>query len=277
MLFNFSTNSFLVKLFLFFSLSIIPFNALHLEPWLSKALEFQPEFSYRFQTYPSINSSKHHQHYSSNDNFFNAQLGLAVEPFELQLETCAANTRKRSFGMDFFSLNAFYLLSNDILGDPYSIKAGASFAPAWRQALNDISSFHHGLYEFAGHFSIGRESSYQSEWLTRWWSSFTLGQAEQGYPWMRLQGVWEKNICDSLRYRAFIETLWGFGPRSLHSRHFRGYGPVKHRSVDIGIASYYTICNYGTIKLEYSRRIFAYNFPRQANNIILSYLFPFGI
>lgn len=206
-----------------------------------------------------------------------ADLGLAVEPFEIQLEAVMADTRRRSFGMDHFALTGRYKYMNDILGDPLTVTFGGTYIQAWKWALYDISSFHHGLYEFEAHTSVGKEFSYGSEWLWRWWTLFALGLSERGAPWLRAEAFVEKNYCDSYLLRAFVKSLWGFGSRPLHVHHFHGYGAVNHQSIELGIGAHYTFENQGTIKLEYARRIFSRNFPSRANNVVLSYLYPFGL
>lgn len=272
---------FTINHFLFFLISslfsCIAAHSLETQPWLFKPLELQPQISYRFQNYSSINSSKKHQHYHSSDNFVKGEIGLAVEPYEIQMELELADTRKRAFGGDHAALTGRYLYSNDILGDPYSITLGGTYSQAWKWGLYDISSFHHGLYELELHTSIGRESSYLSEWLYRWWSFLAVGIAERGSPWIKGEAYFEKNYCDRYLVQGFIKTLWGLGSRSLHVDHFRGYGAVNHQSVEMGWGVHYTFCNQGTLKFEYTHRLYSKNFPRSANNFKFSYLYPFGL
>ena len=66
------------------------------------------------------------------------------------------------------------------------------------------------------------------------------------------------------------------GNKNIRPHHFTGYGKIRHRSVDVGLR--YTIglkCG-ATFCLQYARRIYAYNFPENANLAFVELFYPLG-
>ena len=144
--------------------------------------------------------------------------------------------------------------------------------------MHDISSFHHGHIEGEVHLSFGKKYGYpcSKDYLFRWWNVVGIGIADEGSPWIREDAACEYNYDDVHQFRGFVNTLWGTGKDNLHPHHFKGYGNIKHKSVDVGIRYGYTIGCWGTLSIQYARRVYAYNFPKNANLALFEYYFPFG-
>ena len=73
-----------------------------------------------------------------------------------------------------------------------------------------------------------------------------------------------------------MNTLWGLGKKifaiTFHDNlHFKGYGKINHKSVDLGIPLWLYDGMLGTLSLQYARRVYAYNFPKNANLVLLKY------
>lgn len=256
-----------------------------MKPWLDKTFEFQPQGSCFLQTYDKVDGSHGHSHRHATDCFYGLAVGLPIYypgdfvfQGDIQLETTFANTRHRSFGLDNVKLTARYLFMDDISEDPVSVMFGVTGIQALRQALNDLGSFHHGLIEGEVHVSIGKECSDMEFWASRWWTVLAIGQADVGSPWLRVNAVWEKNLCNQHHFKLFMNTLWGLGNRSLHlNRHFHGYGSIRHQSVDIGFHYGYWF-EYGVeLSVEYTRRVYAKNFPENVNIFQVAFSYPFGL
>jgi len=257
-------------------------------PWYPDALQLQGELNYRFQSYHSVDapSSKrgesysHYQkkknHYSSDDHFVDSSLMIAFEPFSLQIESEFADTRKRNFDWDHVSLAGRYLWLNDNVGDPVSLSTGVSLRRAWREAVNDISSFHHGRNEAFFHVALGKQKIEGDTWLSRWWGVLGIGTADRWTPWIAANAAYEWNECDSHRLRLYVNSLWGVGNKKLRVHDFGGYGPIAHRSIDIGLRYSYEFDYLGLISIDYARRVYAHNFPDDVNTLTVSYIYPFG-
>lgn len=254
-------------------------EATELMPWFDTNLQIEARTSYTFQTYPSLAGNRHCRHYSSDDSFLTASLYLsALEMLNLELELTAAETHKHDFGFDNFRLTARYLWLDDIIGDPVSLITGLTVTQAVHRSLHDPSSFHHGKIEAELHASLGRELTCHDTWILRWWGALGIGQADVGWPWIRGNFTTEVRVADGQWARGFIHTLWGLGHKSIHSPHsFHGYGPIRHQSIDLGAGYDYRFDIWGTLSLEYAFRVYARNFPKHANRITISYLYPFGI
>lgn len=81
------------------------------------------------------------------------------------------------------------------------------------------------------------------------------------------------------RLTLFSEGYFGFGKtRRVNIDHFRGYATIFHQSIDVGILYAYKISSiWGEISLAYSYRVFAKDFPANANTWIVQYNFPFSM
>lgn len=259
---------------LFFFPALIQ-GGVDLKPWYPRDLQVQAFMDYRFQSIPSIDAPRK-DHYSSSDHFVNGSLMAVLSPYSLQLNTEFADTKKRNFDWDHVSLTGRYLWMDDNIGDAFSLTTGLTLGRAWREAVNDISSFHHGRNEAFLHVAIGKQSIEGSAWLSRWWGLFGIGTADRWTPWIVANVAYEKNFCDPHQLRLFIHSLWGCGQHKLRVHDFGGYGPIDHRSIDIGFRYTYEFDYYGMASLEYAHRVYAHNFPDNANTVTLSYIYPFG-
>jgi len=253
-------------------------QATEIAPWFGEFLELEARVSARYQQFDRVNSGKHSFSYPSNDLFTNFSLSLSPYPdWDAEIETLFANTRHRNYGFDSAKVTGRYLLMDDIIGDPVSLTAGLSLILPIYSALHDIGSFHHGMVEFEAHAAVGQEVPYLSQWLIRHYGFFACGIATQGAPWLRASYYLERNFCNALAAKVYLESLFGLGKRRVHRENFRGYGAIAHRSIDAGIELSYTFDYWGELSLGYAYRFYSRNFPRNANFVRLSYYLPFTL
>jgi hypothetical protein len=159
------------------------------------------------------------------------------------------------------------------------VTTGATFTQSFVSSLKDISSFHHGRSEAEIFLSFGREEPLEltMTWASRWWGVLGIGVAERGSPWVRGDFAYEYRASLESEWRFFVNTLWGLGHKYLHWHHFHGYGPIDHRSIDIGLRYTYLIEYVGHINFNYSYRVYAYNFPAHAHQVMIQFLYTFGL
>ena len=248
-----------------------------LKPWYDRELEIHSRTTYWLQSFHHLDVSHGPSQYRSNDSFLTLSLLAARLAWCFEGEAAAAKTRRHPFGMDHIKLTGRYLWLSDVLADPISLTTGVSISSVFKPARHDIGSFHHGGIETEFHAAVGRESSCYQFWTSRWWSVVGLGIGDIGSPWIRLDADWEHNWWDTQKLRLFAHTLWGLGHRSLSlKKHFPGYGYIRHQSIDVGARySYLFYCGV-TLSLEYARRLYAENCPRNVNFFLvqLHYSFP---
>jgi hypothetical protein len=155
---------------------------------------------------------------------------------------------------------------------------GITLTQPFSRAMHDVSSFHHGHFEGEFTLSIGKEYGRRgySCYDYRWWNVFGIGQADLGVPWLHEYVAFEYLLEEVHHFRGFCEVLFGTGSENLVQRCFDGYGYIKHRSVDVGIRYDYDMCCWGRLSIQYARRVYARNFPENANLVVLEYYLPFG-
>ncbi len=257
----------------------IPIWSIEFQPWVGNYLEFEWSNHLFYQTYSAVDSNSYLKQRSASDLFLTTNLGNSIIPEgSIAIEATMAHTRQQRFDLDNIRLAGRYMWLDDILGDYLSLTTGLILTHAFKSSLYDISSFHHGRTEAELFVSVGKEiSSLTKTWCSRWWSTGGIGIAEQGSPWLRAQFIYEHQICDRHRWRVFGKTLWGLGHHRLCIQDFRGYGPVRHQSIDLGLGYTYLIKFFGSVSFEYSYRVYARNFPVQNHQFLLSLLYTFGL
>lgn len=248
--------------------------ATDLKPWLTPDMQFRYSVNELVQFYQTIETPNKCLRYHSVDSFTTLGLELSGFSYSGELEVTIANTRRQFFGCDNIRFTARYQLLDDILGDFVSAVAGVTVTQAFTNSLHDPSSFHHGILEAEAHFSVGQESICLDTWRTRWWGVAGIGCGDHGSPWLHGFAAWEINALDTRYFRIFAETLWGLG-RNNFSFPFRGYGSIRHQSVDLGGRFTYIFDIGAELSLEYSFRVYARNFPNHTNRFQLKFEYPF--
>lgn len=266
---------------LLFLLLFIPLlcEATDLKPWFGNEYEVEIRAKILYQNYDSI-SIPHHRSFKHNENDAFMTLSAAY-PFKRycgEFEATAADTRYQRYRWDNFRITGRYQWLTEAHGDDFTLVTGITLTEPFSRALHDISSFHHGHIEGEFTLSFGQKYGFpcSNDYVFRWWNVTGVGTSDVGEPWAREDLACEYNYEDIHQLRGFVHTLWGFGKRNLRPHHFKGYGKINHKSVDLGIRYSYSLGCWGTVSIQYARRVFAYNFPENANLALFEYYFPFG-
>ncbi len=268
------TKSFVLFLF-------IPFFcvATDLKPWFGTEYEAEIRATLLYQNYDSLaiphhNSFKHKR----NDAFMTLSATYPFRRYCGEFEATAADTRHQKYRWDNFRITGRYQWMDETDGFPLSLVTGITLTEPFSRALHDISSFHHGHIEAEAHLSFGKKYGYSCSnfYIFRWWNVTGIGKAEEDHPWYREDVACEYNYGDVHQFRGFVHTLWGTGKKNLHPHHFKGYGDIKHKSVDVGFRYSYTLGCWGIWSIQYARRVYASNFPENANLALIEYYYPFG-
>lgn len=252
--------------------------AINLAPWYPRVFEFQSQEAVRLQFSRSVASSRGDFHRSLSATFVEGSLGVPYYQWYGEVGLGLAGSSDRKFGVDQGTICLRYQLLDDV-SDVYPVSAvlSTSLSTVTKAALNDLSSFHHGKFEGTIQLAVGKELSYNQFWSSRFWGVFGVGIADVGSPWLHLKLCAEKNFCDQHRWSIYVEGLFGMGGNALSCRHFNGYGPIAHGSVDLWVMYRRDFdCGfYATIGGNY--RVYAYNFPKNAVSGLISVLYPFAL
>lgn len=260
--------------FLIFSLLLpLALQATELAPWYGRSLEIELRGSALLQYFRSIATPVKPARYHSFGQFYTLSSATSFDRIGAELELILAKTPARSFGFDNFRFTGRYIALDDVIGDPVSLTIGATLTGAGKRAVYDISSFHHGIFEIEAHAALGREVPCERFWVSRWWGLFGCGTAIDGRPWLRGNLTLERNFWDIHALQAFVHTLWGLGKYNINlKKPFPGYGLINHRSVDLGLRY-----SAGVFSVEGVRRVYAWNFPKNATLLMLRITYPIGL
>lgn len=264
-------------IFLFIFISFIC-EATDLKPWFGNQYEAELRFLFLYQNYFSISISNQHDFKrDENDKFITLSIAYPFKRYCGEFEVVGADTRHQKHNVDCFRISARYQWLDDAK-DPFSLVTSIIVTEPQTRALKDVSSFHHGYLEGEFCISFGKQYGYPGtkEYRSRWWGIFGVGGADEGQPWFRGDAAYEYKLRGVHLFRGFLHTLWGAGHKNLEPKHFKGYGAIKHRSVDVGGRYGFITPCMGTLYFEYARRVYAHNFPKNANLVLLEYYFPFG-
>lgn len=264
-------------LFCCFQLTIL--EAIDYRPWIGNYYEFEFKSSLLYQTYPFVAVDSKLKKNNGNDFFLGGSLSNAIAPnFSLEVELVGARTRKQCWGVDHLNFSGKLVLLDDIVGDPITFTTGLNLIQTFDEASKDISSFHHSHEEAEFFVAFGSETAWiEEEWAKRWWALAGIGVGNQGSPWLHGMAGYEVRICKEHELLFQLNSLWGLGKNTIKIHDFKGYGPIQHQSIDLGLRYTYLIEFFGQTSLEYSYRIFARNFPARAHQVTLSLLYTFGL
>jgi hypothetical protein len=264
--------------FAFFFLFPVWLLGTELAPWYNRYLELQPKAVWTYQGYQTLNTTQGNIRKPSHDNFLDLGISAAYSVYSFEIETHWASTRHRHFGFADLALTGRYQWWDDTSGNDFSLTTGLTVKQVFKLARNDISNFYQGGVEAEAHAALGKEVVCQQFWVSRLWGVLGFGIADIGSPWIRFNVAWEQNCWDQHQLSTYINTLWGLGTHGLHlNRHFRGYGAIRHQSIDIGIKYTYETDCWGIWSLDYSRRLYALNCPYAVNQVAVGVLYPFGL
>ncbi len=254
-------------------------SAMDYKPWFGRPFQIEASADLLYQHYNSVNNGNGGFKSVNDDLFFRGGGQVAIMgEYDAEMSFTLAHTNHQHFNFDHGEITGRYLWSNDIVGDPYSIAIGATYSQATALAVHDISSFHHGKLEGKFHIAIGKEITCYDDWSSRGWWANVLGLADSGSPWIESILAYEYRFSKAIWVKIFTQGMWGFGGQNLNlpARKFRGYGPIGHRSLDLGFAIVKQFDIWGWGSLEYSYRPYAKNFPKYANRFAVNYTYPFG-
>lgn len=253
-------------------------QATELAPWYPRNLELQPKLTYLFQGYNSVRKGYHTEPFHSYNKFLTGSLGAALLcNLAAEIETTVARTRGKGLHFDNLRMTVRYQLLDDVVGDPLSVVVGLTGTQVFHRARHDVGSLHHGGIEGALHLAFGKECSCEEFWMNRVWGLVGVGCGDIGSAWLFGHLAAEKNCFDRHQVGVFLDWIAGLGHRTLHPHHFGGYGPVAHRSIDLGLEYKFRLECDGIITLAFAHRIFARNYPNNANSYVVSFLYPFGL
>jgi hypothetical protein len=264
-----------------FILTCLPFlmHATELKPWYGNSLVLESRSKVLYQQFNKL-ATTHDRKYVSNDVFLTESLNVYLAQYAAEVEMTLAKTHKQHFNIDCLRLTGRYQFMDTVIDDPYSLVAGLTITQAGKPALYDPASFHHGLVNFEAHLSVGKEIASYHTWLHRYFTVLGVGISSgppKSKPWFRADFGYLHNFCDAQQIELFINTLFGLGRHNLKVHSFRGYGPVRHQSVDLGVR-YTKVLECGAKLIgEYSYRVWAKNFPKNANRVEIAMYYPLGL
>ena len=262
-----------------FVLAAIDLIALDQLPWYDDVYAFRSNTFFSYSYFHDVDGSTSHLSYPSNNYLTAAGVGFTLsEHIDLDVDLELAQTPRQNFSFRSSALQARYRIYNDIAADLISVVVGVNVRGVSSKSVKDISSPYSSYCNFEMTGAIGKEYSVQESWTMRWSWLTALGMATQGLPWIRSVGVFEGNLKDAHQGGMFAEGYFGLSGRNAVSvACFHGWGHVQHESIDLGGFYRYNMGLWGALRLSYSCRVFAHNYPEYEQRGVLNYEIPFSL
>ncbi|MFA6118846.1 MAG: hypothetical protein WCT85_02955 [Parachlamydiales bacterium] len=260
---------------LFFASSLA---SLEKAPWFGNVYEFHFFSKYTYSHYRKINGAIIQLDKASNDNLLHFDLSFSPTcqwNIDSDLEFVA--TPRENFNFSSVAFQGRYLFKDDIIGDPFSLYMGGDFRVVSSESLKDVSILYHSNLEFEYNLGLGKEISQNDTWRLRFWLYGLLGIANKGSPWIKGEASLEGNVNERRKWALFLEGMHGYGHQNkINPFDFNGYAKIREENLDIGFRYGFRMNVWGTLSLEYKRRLTAKLCPENVNFFTVSYLLPFS-
>lgn len=252
--------------------------AIEYQPWFGNIYEFNFLSRYAYSYFSSVDSALPPLKSTSNDHLL--YFGLEIPPstkVSLDSDIEFTNTPRQSLSFRSVAFQGRYLFYDDIIGDAVSLALGGNIRYTSSRSLKDISCPYYSNCDFEGTLAIGKEVDCIENWRFRFWGVGGLGMGNRGSPWMFALLALEGNNKESNKWSLFFAGSHGYGRKTVvEINHFYGYGKIREKNIDIGGRFGHKFGVWGTISLEYRRRLFAKRCPKDVNTFAISYLLPFS-
>ncbi len=259
---------------------LLPFSlfGLEVQPWFGDVYEFDFLGGYAYSRYPQVEGANPGLTSPSNDHLLFSDLEFSFSPvWSADVDIEFVETPRQSFGFRSFGMQIRYLWLDDIIGDPISLATGLSARIVSTTSLHDVSCPYHGNVDVELNVSLGKEFDNFQFWRFRVWGYGALGMSNRGSPWLRGIAAFEGNWDDQHKWGIFMVGSHGYGrEQTIDVNHFFGYGRIRQKSLDLGVRYGYRFGVWGTLRVEYIRRVMAKLCPERVNTFVISYLLPFS-
>lgn len=248
-------------------------------PWLGDVYEFQLYTDFYYSQYSKINHAIEQPSFAYNNYVTEASIAMTPTPnLDVELEVNLARTPHQTYGFRSVALQVRCLLWDDIAGDLMSVNVGLNTRAVTGRAVEDVSSPYASYWNGEAAVSVGKEFTKDADWKTRGYAFGTVGLANHGSFWNRYKLAFESRFFDSHALEAFSTGYFGYGSQeNVDIEHFKGWGFIRHRSIDVGGRYSYLFDFWGTLSVSYACRVWAHSYPEREQTIQLSYHLPFSL
>ncbi len=268
-----------MKKYLFFwILGIASLFGIEKEPWFGSLYEFNFLGTYSYSRFPRVQGAYPQLLKPFNENLFYGDLEFCFTPnWDIDMDLQFADDTAVSFSFRTLALQVRYLWLDDIIGDMVSLTTGFSSRYTSRRGLSDVSCPSYANADFEVNLAIGREFDCFRLWRFRLWGYGAVGKANRGSPWINGIIGFEGNRLDKHKWGIFFIGSEAYGRyHTLNPFAFNGYAKIRERYIDLAFRYGYGLGAWGTIRLEYVRRMAAKLCPEDVNTFLIGYLLPFS-
>lgn len=269
------------KIYVFLGAALFSGSLFSLEeaPWLGDVYGFNMHTDFSYSQYSKIDHAIVQPAYAYNNYLTQASVGAALsEKMDVEIELEMARTPHQTYGFRSSAIQGRFLVWDDIAGDPVTVAVGLNTRAVSGRSVRDVSSPYASYWNGEATASIGKEFTKEKDWKTRGYLLASVGLANHGSWWNRCDGAFESKIGDSQSLELFALGYVGYGgQKNIDIGQFKGWGFIRHRSLDLGIQYRYFFDFWGALGVSYSCRVLAISYPKGEQTIQVSYALPFSL
>jgi hypothetical protein len=265
------------KIALFFLFLPLTIFVIEHQPWFGNIYEFNLLSRYTYSYYSSVDSSKKPLGYTSHDHLVYFGLEFPTSSVcSIDGDIEFTDTPRQSFSFRSTALQGRYLIYDDIIGDKLSMAIGGNLRFTSSRSLKDVSTPYYANCDFEATLALGKEFESES-FRSRLWGVGCVGLANKGSPWVSALISLEGNSKEVHKGSIFLAATHGYGRKTVvNINHFYGYGNIRVKNLDLGARYGHRFGVWGTLSVEYVRRLYAKRCPKEVNFFSICYLLPFS-
>lgn len=254
-------------------------QALHKEPWFGPMLEFELDSSYANYRFRSVQNGAPNLQGLLVDQDLCWNLSFVPwSTISFDMEFDVAHTSQINWSYRSAAGQLRYQVLDDIVGDPVSLVVGFAFRNVSKRLLRSVSTIYHGMANFEGNITVGKEWAKGLDWQWRSFISQAFGSANTGSIYSYTRFALERNLWNVHFFSFLADGYFGFGSRRfVPTDDFHGWGLYRHKSVQLAVKYRVNFSVYGSLSLEYMRTVYARTYPENANLFVVSYDLPFSL
>ncbi len=242
-------------------------------PWIDRVLQPVASLELGYQHFESLGNCR----YPGDDFFANAGLLFALSTDVcFEVEARGTSTHQHNFTLDQLKQTGRYVILDDARGDLFAFSVGLELVEPMAVGLRDPSFIHHSLFDTELHAAIGKEWICLDEYVWRLYGLGAVGMGIEGYPWMRGAIASEYRYNYQHYFRGKLIGEGGFGNRNIHLNHFRGYGSIAYRLVDVELEYTYVKCDL-ECTVRFLQSLYRHNCPRNLQQVSFMLTYPFNL
>ncbi|MGR3973418.1 MAG: hypothetical protein QRY72_02435 [Candidatus Rhabdochlamydia sp.] len=263
------------KAILFTPLTVMAFEQ---EPWPSNLFEWKLTPSHGLSQYSKLNKGPPQTAAIKNELTAFHLLFTPLPELQTDVEFQCAKSALYPMGYQSSAVQLRYQLLDDLTGDSCALTAALLLRTVDSKWLHDVSCPYAAPLELEFSTFVGKELDDVFFQRVKLFTGIQLGLGNQGAPWIHHVMNFETLLTLHQQLNCSLYSRVGLGNQiQIDPDDFEGYGFIKYRNIDVRFTYRYLIPIWGSLAIQYGKRVYARSCPQNLDFWQISYTFPFSL